>query len=71
MLSLLWLYSSSVKSDFILVTVNTETGYKSLERFIGYIDCRDRGIKNQGLAAMFGGKAGFYCVDMEKLNNGD
>lgn len=48
-------------ADWSLVTINLDNDMKTVERFISYYDCRERGLKNQSLAELFGGRAGFYC----------
>ena len=54
--------TSIARADWSLVTINLDNDMRTVERFISYYDCRDRGLKNQSLAGIFGGRAGFYCT---------
>lgn len=60
--------TSIAQADWSLVTINLDNDMRTVERFISYYDCRERGLKNQSLAELFGGRAGFYCILTEAMD---
>lgn len=52
----------SANADYLLITSNLDTQSSTVERFIAYSDCRKRGLRNQDIAGLFGGRAGFVCI---------
>ena len=65
---LLLVVSGSANADYMLHTLNLDKPHVTVvERFISYNDCRKRGLKNQTIGYLFGGRVGFYCLLMEDL----
>lgn len=69
--ALLLMTSLGTKADYWLVTFNLDAPtadgqtYQRVayERFIGHIDCRERGSKNVHLMQALGIRGGFVCVN--------
>lgn len=61
---------TKAQADVWLSTFNldapTEDGQSydilAYERFISYVDCRDRGVKNVELMRTVGARGGFVCI---------
>ena len=67
-LSLALFSATSATADYMLHTLNLDKPHVTVvERFISYNDCRKRGIRNQTIGQLFGGRVGFYCLLMEDL----
>jgi hypothetical protein len=52
---------------FILVTINLDTEAKLVDpvSYTSMALCRERGQLNLSLVAMFGGRAGYICMEVE------
>ena len=59
---------AQVKADYVLVMVDLSTDQQfGIERFIAYTDCRDRGLANQSLLALYDQRVGFMCPSTEEV----
>jgi hypothetical protein len=60
-------WSGALSADYWLIQLKLPEGNEiSVERFIGYYDCRDRGIKNQDMLAAFSIRTGFVCLSTQE-----
>lgn len=70
----LWSYlmcsSQEVKADYMLQTLTlSDKNTIQAERFISYVDCRKRGLRNLDLLSAVGVKGGFVCIDMMEVSD--